>query len=121
VCKFGNVNLGPDRCSISVTVDRSAIESTELEEAIVGARLETQITIDPAGKDDVEGQAKMVDTDSDPINSVADCPSLSLKAGKYGFRLSFATGSVNVAEVARMAQQKGKLSLWRVGDKGGET
>jgi hypothetical protein len=116
-CKFGNVVLGPDKCSISVQTERNSAKLAQTESLLVGARLDVHITIDPIGQDDVPGQKRAVNTDI-TFESVADCPSLMVKPKKFGFRLSFATGSVDVARLATVAQMSGQVELQRIGDSG---
>jgi len=120
LCKFGNVTVGPEKCVVGVTVERQEIMLPQLEAAVVGARMEVALVHDPADKGDVAGQTKFVDTAKARIESVADCPSLSVRPGKFAFRLSFSVGAVDVKEFATIAQKTGRVSLTRIGDSGGD-
>lgn len=116
-CKFGNLSVGPEKVTISVTVERDGVASRDLEPVVVGGRLEAQLTCDPHGQEDAAGQATMVAT-AVVIESVADCPSLQIRPSKLGFRLAFAAGSVDVRALAGIAQRNGTVSLTRIGDSG---
>lgn len=119
-CKFGNVMVGPEKCAVGVSVERGEIALHDLEPIVVGARLQAALVHDPADGGDVDGQTKFVDTAKARIESVADCPSLSVRPSKFGFRLSFAVGAVDVKELADIAQKAGRVSLTRIGDSGGD-
>lgn len=119
-CKFGNVMVGPEKCAVGVSVERTQITLQDLSPIVVGARLQAVLVHDPADTGDVDGQTKFVDTAKARIESVADCPSLNVRPSKFGFRLSFAVGAVDVKELADIAQKTGWVSLTRIGDSGGD-
>lgn len=115
-CKFGNLNIGTETCAIAVTIERGPIDYEALEPVVVGARLDVCLTYDPQGRDDVQGQDKLIDTEVEgAIRSVVDCPSLKITNKSLGFRLSFSLGSVDVSDLLGLAQARGKISITRVG------
>lgn len=114
--KFGNVSIGPERCTIGVMVDRSRIELEQLESAVCGAMLEVRIVVDPAGADDTPGQGTLVETEAVRIESVAESPSLNVKPDALRFRLSFSVNAVEVMQMAALAQKSGHVSLTRIGN-----
>lgn len=113
-CRYGNVSIGPERCSIGVTVSRARIDAPRLEPIVVGARLSVDLAWDPCGDADVAGQKKMLDT-AVRISGVADCPSLSIRPEKLSFRLAFSAHEADLLSLARIAQKEGTITMERTG------
>lgn len=111
--------MGPEKCAIAISISRDYLDIERIEPVVVGARLECELSSDANGRDDVSGQGKMIDT-AVSIQSVADCPSLSIRPEKLGFRMSFAIGSIDVKSFASIAQKEGTVSITRIGDSGGD-
>lgn len=117
-CKFGNVTVGPEKCSIGVVTDRKTVRPSVLDRVVCGARVQAILTFDPGDSGDVEGQRKLIETQEVRVDSVADCPSVGLRPDRCSFRLSFAVESVDIGSLAATAQRAGWVSLKRIGDSG---
>lgn len=116
-CRYGNLSVGAEKATISVTVERAALSVERLEPVVVGGRLNVLLRYDRNGQADIDGQQKLAETNEE-LQSVADCPSLQIKPSKLSFRLSFAVGAVDVKQLAAAAQMSGELSFTRIGDSG---
>lgn len=114
-CKFGNLSVGAEKATVSVTIERGNVDARKLEELVVGARLDVRLTWDRNGQLDAPGQAKLANTE-DELVACCDCPSIQVKRDKLGFRLSCPVGSIDVQRLASAAQMSGHISLTRVGD-----
>lgn len=118
-CSFSNANVG-ETCAIGVTVDRANIDYKKLAPLIVSARVAVLIEVDPQADGDVEGQAKFIDTSAVSLHATADCPSLAIKEKTLGFRLVFGADS-DVRETIKIAKHNGRISIARLGDRGGDS
>lgn len=116
-CRFGNLGIGTRGATISVTVDRTAIDVLQLEPVVVGGRLDVRLRYDCNGQKDAPAQQKFVNT-ANELRGIADCPSLIIKPGKLGFRLSFAIGNVDIEQLTAAVQMVGEIGITRIGNSG---
>lgn len=118
-CSFSNANVG-DTCAIGVSVDRANIDYKTLAPVIVSSHVAVLIEVDPLADDDVAGQSRFIDTAAVSLHATADCPSLAIKEKTLGFRLVFGADS-DVRETIRIAKHNGRISIARLGDRGGDS
>ena len=114
-CKFGNLSVGAEKAAIVVTIDRSIVAIDRLEPLVVGGYLNAILQFDPQSRRDVVGQQKLVETTSE-LRSVVECQSLMVKPEKLTFRLLFLASSIDIQQIAALAQTTGQIKLTRIGD-----
>jgi len=122
LCKFGNLSIGAERCSIGVKFERANLvdDHATADAQLCGARVEAVLTFDPADDKDIKGQQKMPGLDTAiTIKSVADVNGLNVKPDTIGVTLAFARSEFDdeaLLHLALLSQKSGRLTVERVGD-----
>jgi hypothetical protein len=126
VARLRKISVGDKTASVGFALDVRRLapkraRALELaDEVLTNARLNVLIEpLDP--EDEVEGQMSIPgteDADGEPVESVADCNTLSIGTERIGGTLSFRLDDVDRDGLLAFANKAVRLTLSRVGDRG---
>ena len=118
-CRFAGVSVGKDTCRIGVRLDRCEMEDAEALELFVGRQLRVKLECDPNSKQDAEGQGQLIDGNLLGVETVAESKRLGVAVETFGVSLHVCKDAVEVGELARFANLRGRLHCTSVGGKEG--
>lgn len=114
--EFGGFSCGDETARLSLSISRDRMTPSRADQFLCGSRCSIRIAADPNADDDVPGQ-QTIDGLSF-IESVVDIKSYRVNSSRIGCGLTFSIEEIDVADLAALANHKGRLLLNRVGDAG---
>lgn len=122
-CKFGGESSSGTRRSISLSTGRSQLDANEIDELLVGNRVEVELVGYPAKKErggDVSGQTLIGGGNADDeqarrrvkIKGIAECMGAGIKPETYSFSLRF---DRDIEKLELLAGREGEADIKRAG------
>lgn len=100
---------------LAVAIDEKQITEKQCRHYLKKARLEVELTADPNGGADVEGQDKLLDDDTPRIKSVADVTGYS-NGSRISTGLVFSSDSITLEQLQQLSGHNGRLRATFLGE-----
>lgn len=110
---FKGVSIGKNTARIGVKIDRKRLPLAKADEVFCGHRLDGSLVLGRA--DESPGQSQLFDN-SELLDGVFDCKSLSIGADSVSLGLTFSLNDINVAELAKYSNTPGRVIVDDVGE-----
>lgn len=114
-CEFKGVSIGKDKLRLSVAFKRDDLELEAADRLFTGSQLNVNLSCDPNGKKDVDGQKKLADTTID-TDCVVECHGFRVASDRFSASLSMPKKGSDVKTLSEFANCSGKIKMKRTGD-----
>jgi hypothetical protein len=114
-CEFKGIGIGKEKLRIGVNVGRDQIDLDKADELFCGSQLQVRVDCDPNRNKDVDGQQTM-EGSTITLDGVANVLGYGVKTDHYSISLQFTIGAIELNEIGKFANRKGKLFCSRIGD-----